>query len=79
MALDGDLATDLVEQPGANRLAPTLGDVFAPFTNQRGHRVGVALLQPRRHLAVDPETLGGYSGRERHQGHVAELGRLARP
>ena len=59
VAPDGDLATDLVEQPGANRLAPTLGDVFAPFTNQRGHRV-VALLQPRRHLAVDPETLGGY-------------------
>lgn len=56
---DGDVAIDLVEQPGAGRLAGTLGEVFAPFTNQRGDQV-VDLLRPRRHLAVDPETLGGY-------------------
>lgn len=54
-----DAAVDLVEQPGAQRIAVTLGQVFAPFKNQRGNRV-VDLLRPRRNLSVDPETLGGY-------------------
>lgn len=53
------IATDLVERPGAQRFAIALGDVFAPFENQRGDRV-VDLLHPRKHLVVDPEIRSGY-------------------
>jgi uncharacterized protein (DUF433 family)/DNA-binding transcriptional MerR regulator len=54
-----DAAVDLVEWPGAQRFTVTLGDVFAPFENQRGDLV-VDLFHPREHVVVDPEILGGY-------------------
>lgn len=54
-----DAVVDLVEQPGAQRLSVTLGDVFAPFENVRGEKV-VDLLRPRQHLTVDPEIRAGF-------------------
>lgn len=54
-----DAGVDLVEKPGAQRFTITLGDVFAPFENQRGDQV-VDLIHPRKHVTVDPEIRGGY-------------------
>ena len=51
-------AVDLVRHPGQRQLLISMGDVIEPF----GVRAGVLvphLLQPRNHLAVDPDTQGG--------------------
>lgn len=51
-------AVDLVRQPGQRQILVIMGEVIEPF----GVRPGVVvphLLQPREHLAVDPETQGG--------------------
>jgi DNA-binding transcriptional MerR regulator len=54
-----DAGVDLVESPGAQRFTITLGDVFAPFKNQRGDQV-VDLFHPRRHVTIDPDVRGGF-------------------
>lgn len=54
-----DSYTDLVEQPGAGRIAAVMRDVWGPFTNLQGAEV-VDLLHPRPHISVDPEVQGGY-------------------
>jgi uncharacterized protein (DUF433 family)/DNA-binding transcriptional MerR regulator len=59
LAPSDDTATDLVEQPGAQRFTVALSHVLAPFENRRGDRV-VDLFHPRRLVAVDPEIHGGY-------------------
>jgi len=49
----------LAERPGHHRFTVVLGDTFQQFVNMQGASV-VNLSRPRKHLAVDPETLGGY-------------------
>jgi uncharacterized protein (DUF433 family)/DNA-binding transcriptional MerR regulator len=53
-----DTFVDLVEQPGALRLAAIMGDVMRPFTRQ-GRKV-VDLVHPRPNIEIDPEIQGGY-------------------
>ena len=49
----------LTGTPGQYRIAAAMGDVFRRFVNMQGAEV-VDLRKPRRHVAVDPETHGGY-------------------
>jgi len=56
---EDDEYVDLVDQPGAGRLAAVMSDVWGPFTNMQGAQV-VDLINPRPNIEVDPETLGGY-------------------
>jgi len=50
---------DLTEAPGHYLIAATMGEVFGQFVNMQGIEV-VDLRRPRPHLAVDPDTHGGY-------------------
>jgi uncharacterized protein (DUF433 family)/DNA-binding transcriptional MerR regulator len=50
---------DLTETPGQYLFAATMGEVFKRFINVQGATV-VDLRRPRRHVAVDPDTHGGY-------------------
>lgn len=51
-------AVDLVRTPGQQQILVVVGDVIAAFPVRAGVVVP-HLLQPREHLAVDPETQGG--------------------
>jgi uncharacterized protein (DUF433 family) len=51
-------AVNLSRQPGQLQLVAVIGDVMEPFRPRAGVIIP-HLLQPRDHLAVDPETQGG--------------------
>ena len=53
-----DQAVNLVGKPGQLQLVAVIGEVIEPFAARAGVLVP-HLLQPREHLAVDPETQGG--------------------
>jgi uncharacterized protein (DUF433 family)/DNA-binding transcriptional MerR regulator len=58
-APDDDTFVDLVEQPGALRLAAIMADVMRPFKDSHGRSV-VDLVHPRPNIEIDPEVQGGY-------------------
>jgi uncharacterized protein (DUF433 family) len=50
---------DLTHAPGQYLITATMGQVLKQFVNMQGATV-VDLRRPRRHVAVDPDTHGGY-------------------